>query len=365
MQRIEERQIQLNTQLADKLKDQGITRVSLTSYGNSIASGYSMARSTIPLLLRNKTLSEIFAQKDIKVEKYNFARAQNNSDEHLYEWLLKNIREQEIIDFSRADYNPNSKIYMHTSLSEEDFQKYYQASSNNRGLRDVILEDQNKLLNVVVYSGCTGSFLDNITREGKLTEMLTFGIKRDTKSLEAILKLIHTSNRSGESNTQVYLLGAPNFLGLGISEIINRKLKKIAKEYPNVVYIPPIKSRFIYHDIETDKLTPDIHYDETEYLQLNNNIIESINENYNSVKSLISLDRAVYKLNGFIEFGNQSSSEGQKVAFELLSKLVEQELSKLATEEEKVAFLQQAKEYLLSRTPYDFHYIGKKNIKKM
>jgi len=365
MQRIEEKQIQLNTQLAENLNAQGINRLSLTSYGNSIASGYSMARRTIPLLLRNKTLSEIFEKKDIKVEKYNFARAQNNSDEHLYEWLLRNTKEQEIIDFSRADYNPNSKIYMHTSLSEEDFQKYYQASPANRGLRDVVLEDQDKLLNVVVYSGCTGSFLDNITREGKLTEMLTFGIKRDTKSLEAILKLIHTSNRSGESNTQVYLLGAPNFLGLGITEVINRKLKKIAKEYPNVSYVPPVKSKFIYHDFETGKLTPDIHYDESEYLELNNSILSAINENYNSVKSLISLDREAYKLNSLIEFGSLSSPEEQAIGLAILEKIVKQELSKLPTEEEKRDFLKKAKEYLLSRTPYDFHYIGKKNIKKM
>ena len=365
MQKIEEKQIQLNTQLAENLKVQGINRLSLTSYGNSIASGYSMTRRTIPLLLRNKTLSEIFAKKDIEVERYNFARAQNNSDEHLYEWLLRNIKEQEIIDFNQADYNPNSKIYMHTSLSEEDFKKYYQASLTNRGLRDVILEKQDKLLNVVIYSGCTGSFLDNITREGKLTEMLTFGIKRDTKSLEAILKLIHTSNRSGESNTQVYLLGAPNFLGLGITEIINKKLKKIAKEYPNVIYIPPIKSKFIYHDLETGKVTPDIHYDEAEYLELNNSILSAINENYNYVNSLISLDRRVYKLNSLLEFSNQSSPEEQVMALATLEKEFNQELSKLSTESEKATFLKKTKKYLLSRAPYDFHYIGKKNIRKM
>lgn len=60
-----------------------ITNLRLISLGNSIASGYSMVRSTKPLLLRNESLEEVLQKENITLERHHFARAQNNNDEHI------------------------------------------------------------------------------------------------------------------------------------------------------------------------------------------------------------------------------------------------------------------------------------------
>ena len=86
-------QEQLNQKLATMLKSQGIKNLSITSYGNSIASGYSMLRTIKPLLLRNESIQQIMNSNGISLERHAFARAQNNDDEHLFEWLVSNVKE--------------------------------------------------------------------------------------------------------------------------------------------------------------------------------------------------------------------------------------------------------------------------------
>ena len=53
---ITEKQRLLNQELALLFRKQNITKFQMTSYGNSIATGYSMVRPTKPLLLRNQTI---------------------------------------------------------------------------------------------------------------------------------------------------------------------------------------------------------------------------------------------------------------------------------------------------------------------
>lgn len=94
----------LNRKLASFFDEFGIKNFRLISLGNSIASGYSMVRTTKPLLLRNSSLQEIMALYDINLERYHFARAQNNNDEHIFEWLTQNIKESDIYQMNRQDY---------------------------------------------------------------------------------------------------------------------------------------------------------------------------------------------------------------------------------------------------------------------
>ena len=80
-----------NMKLAEKLSNSGVKNLRITSAGNSIASGYSMTRTIKPLLLRNESLKEEMEKKNITLEVHNFSRAQNNNDEHVFEWLIANI----------------------------------------------------------------------------------------------------------------------------------------------------------------------------------------------------------------------------------------------------------------------------------
>ena len=115
-------------------------------------------------------------------------------------------------------------------MTEEKLNAFYPLQmDDDSGLMDLIKESSENMANVVIYNGLTGSFLDNVTREGRIRDMFTFGVKRDTYGFEAVLKLMQANNRQNGANTQVYICGAPDFLGLKISEIINHKLKKLLK----------------------------------------------------------------------------------------------------------------------------------------
>lgn len=123
----------------------------------------------------------------------------------------------------------------------------------DKGLQEILFEKSNNLANIIIYNGATGSFLDNITRNGKLSQKLTYGIKRDITSLEATLKIIQEKNRNSSLNIQLYLCGAPNFLGLHISDIINHKLQSLSKNYAFVTYVEPVKSKLLYPIMRNNK----------------------------------------------------------------------------------------------------------------
>ena len=357
-------QKKLNEELAITLEFEGIKNVRLTSLGNSIASGYSMVRTIKPLLLRNETIEEIFGQANLELERYNFARAQNNNDEHIFSWICRNIKESEINDMCFNDFFPGPTSMPNKGITYDELKEYYPSDFEGKidnGLRDIILSNEENMANIVIYNGCTGSFLDNVTRNGKLHQMLTYGIKRDTKGLEATLKLIQSSNRYDGTNTQVYICGAPNFLGLNIVELINGKLKKIAKQYANVTYVEPVKAKFIYPKHKDIGYGIDIHYSEEEYQQLNNNILKSIIGNYQINQAMINVDRDLHGLSTYVELDEQWLLKDKETLSEKIEKIIKKQR---IDSDKKEQFHNRAKKYLIEKAPYDFYYLGKENMKK-
>ena len=116
-------------------------------------------------------------------------------------------------------------------------------------------------------------------------------------------------NRDKSFNIQVYLCGAPNILGIHATDFINCRLKRISKEYANVNYIRPIASKGVY--IADGRIFPsiDIHYDEVEYLKLNNAILKSISDNYLLTYAIICIDKTMKKLSTNLEFERSSASQ--------------------------------------------------------
>ncbi|MBQ2639881.1 MAG: hypothetical protein IJF92_03870 [Bacilli bacterium] len=362
---INDYQLNLNKILGDMFKRNGIKNLNLVSVGNSIASGYSIQRTIEPLLLRNETIEGVMNSYGVNLERHAFARAQNNNEEHVFEWLTSNIKESEINKMVRHDYGSNLTSMPVSYLDSRLMNKYYPIKiKDDKGLLDIINNDDKETANILVYNGCTGSFLDNVTRGGKLSEMFTYGIKRDIKGLEATLKYIQNNNRTEDTNTQVYLCGAPDYLGLKITNIINNKLKKVAKQYANVTYVRPIKSKFFYHNIKDDKLGVDIHYDEEEYNRFNNNILSSIISNYKINKSMINVDRSLYTISKNIEVGKNNLIGNDEEIQSIVNDIVAFETINLNPEDKK-KFLKNVTYYLNEREPYDFFYIGKKNIKEV
>ena len=204
---------------------------------------------------------------------------------------------------------------------------------------------------------------------------------RAQNNLEATLKFIQEQNRSKGSNTQVYLCGAPDFLGFHITEIINHKLKRIAKEYANVIYVKPVKSKFLYPSYEEEQklsleenqnllkrllmLRPDIHYDEIEYLKFNNNIIASINDNYQVLRAMINVDRKLFSLSSKLELEEQDKIDNKEIVDDLVVDIISKENSRIDSKIHQDFFRERLNYYLNEREPYDFYYFGKKTIDKV
>ena len=364
MNKAEKRQIELNEQLAEKLNESRIKNLSITAIGNSIAAGFSRCRETKPLLKRNTTLEEILNKHGIKLETHTFARAQNNSDEHIYEWLIQDVSEREINKCVRNDYTLHKGSIEPGYINIFKKDEYFPTDTTKEISLNQIMNDKNNDSHIFIYSGATGSFLDNNTRGGKLSHKLVYGINRDITSIHSILKYIQSINRKNHSDNQVYIVGAPKFLHLPVTSVINNKLKNVAKEYANTTYVEPVCSRVFYKDIITGDNKCDIHYDEEEYTEFNNNILESIIKNFRVNKSMIEADNSFYAFNKCIDTENYNLIGNDEKLMWHINRILEREENKIKTIEEKKQFYKRIREYLLNRYPHDFNYLGKYNIKE-
>lgn len=317
----------------------GISCVNLTSVGNSIATGYSMNDSIKPLLLRNK---DLIKKCNFDLNLRSYARAQDNNDEHVFEWLLNNIKQSDINKKVQLDFM-HEKGMPHNNINKSDVIKYYPTDiKDDIGLRDLMMQRKEGLANIIIYNGATGSFLDNITRHGMHKGL--YGFKRDLVSLESSLKLIYLRN----PYTQVYVCGIPNIAGIGLTNIvINNKIEKICKNYPNCVYIDPAKQNLIYR--KNDKIVFDVHYSDDEYLNLNKVILEAIIHNYFPVKASVDLDIAMKKYSDVAEYGAKPN----------ISEIMNNVFSKYHLSSEQ---LKRMLKYFKERYPYDFYYTPRREV---
>lgn len=341
----------LNVKLIKKLQGLGVKNLILTSLGNSIASGYSLNKTVRPLLERNETIEKISSEYGIKLNRYSMARAQNNNDNRIFSWVLNNTKFSEMHDINIRDYSDSSRCYMNNKGS------VIMDSATNEGIADIIKKSDLGIANVVIYHGCTGSFLDNVTRKGIHP---ISSIKKDQESLNALLNYVQNQNRINGTNTQVYLGSAPDFLGLKITNVINHGIKKKSKLFANTSYVKPVKSTFIYDT------GIDIHYDEDEYISLNKNIIKSINDNYIYNMALIDIDRTLYKISENIELLTSAGSNADYFEV-ILNEKIEYWFNYLRENKCDIKkFKNRLIQYFKDNYPYDFFYIEKeKTITKI
>ena len=334
----------------------GISKLWMTSYGNSIASGYSRLFPTKPLLLRNETLEKSMSSYGIELKRFQFARGQNNNEEQTLHWLLDNVSQLELRKMNRKDYGGGTISMPGAKLLETELDSYFPLDSKlTFGLQDIFLTASENLANIVIYHGATGSLIDNFIRNGIHRNFR--GITRDVHGLEDILKIIQNFNRERETDVQVYLCGIPDFLGIHISEIVNVRLKSLSKKFANVVYVEPVKQKFFYW--KDGKLGTDFHYSPEEYEALNLRIMEALKEQFLQCQIKIRIDRMLYQKSKADEL--YDSTLNFDATLESYFKMCYAELGK-----EKISFelFQQAfLDYVLECYPYDF-YIPKKALIK-
>ena len=340
----------LNIKLMKKLQSLGVKNLVLTSLGNSIAAGYSQNKLIRPLLERNETIEETANKYEIELNKYSMARAQNNNDSKIFSWVLNNTTFKEMHDINIRDYSDSSKCYMHNSGD------IMMDTVTNDGIADVIKKSNPALANIIIYHGCTGSLLESI-RSG--VNPIT-SIKKDRESLNALLTYVQNQNRINGTNTQVYLGGAPDILGIKINGIINHKIKQKSRLFANTSYIKPTRCKFIYNT------GIDFHYDEDEYVSLNKNIIKTINENYIYNMALIDIDRELYKISEMIELNTSLNTKAEYLQIKLEEKL-EYWFNYLRKNKCDInKFKNRLINYFNQNYPYDFFYLEKeKTITKI
>ena len=134
-----------NNRLAGIFSNLGIKNVIMTSLGNSIGAGYSMTRKIKPLLMRNESLDILLNKHNIKLERHSFARAQNNGDEHIYDWLISNIKESEMNNMVRRDYSGGVTSMVSPAITDDEINEYYPLKvDDDKGLNDIITKDEEK-----------------------------------------------------------------------------------------------------------------------------------------------------------------------------------------------------------------------------
>lgn len=343
-----------NERLAEILSLNHITYVNFVALGNSISSGLRVKGEILPLVHYNQSIKGIFTSKGITYHPYTFARYSNNNDEHVYSWLVNNIKESQMNQLIHTDikveHAEESGCQVHRELYPLELEE-------DKGLADILLESKDEKATIVIYNGATGSFLDNITRQG-LPKIFS-GFQRDLTSVEAVLKYIQEQNRQKGTSVQVYLCGVPNLFQSKLNYLmVNRHLEQMAKRYANVVYVPPINRRYVYH--EQGKAYFDIHYDQQDYHQLSNAILLAIEMNFVKTMGMIDIDRSLVGLNAKKEQQLDINIEEQMI--NIIAKWARR-LKRQGIE--STDFISTLKTYLLERFPYDFYFLEKQNIKKI
>lgn len=350
-----------NIKVAQKLTKLGINNLNISSLGNSIASGYSMLRKIKPLLNYNETLKSDLKNYNINLQTFNFSRAEDNCDAKTYEMIENNISLSEINILNWIDYAGNhlpiikDKKGNFIGMTDEMKQAYFpQKIDNDIRIRDIINPSKD-FNNIIIYNGGTGSVLDNLSRDGK--HKLTFGIKKDMYSIDSIMRKIEILNeRDLEHNfTQVYLCGAPKYF-IPVTDLINNKLKQIARRYPHVSYVEPAKAPLIQKNINSE-IGIDFHYDEKGYKILNLNIMNKIKEDYIVNRSVIKTVKKFKDANdeAFYKSVNNATDTTQE-RFNQFIQVLEQEMIILNNlNEPSSKYLEKLKTIILENKAHDFH----------
>lgn len=107
--------------------------------------------------------------------------------------------------------------------------------------------------------------------------------------------------------------------------------------------------------------SPDVHLDEDEYAELNNKIMQAIIDNYEVTSALIDTDREMSALSSKIEIDNPEKFADKKYILGLANDIIDKNKARAGAKTKD--FVEKAQKYLLARSPYDYYYVGKKNIK--
>ena len=340
---------QVNEELIKFMRDYPKDKLSLTAIGSSISDGFSISEPGKLLLDRNIGLVEFGKKNGFEVELNHLARSENNNSLAVYDWIIQNCCERDTYNWNIADYKRAIKN-ANPLLTEEEINEYF-AGGSDKKIQDIIFDSNKKNANIVILNLGTGSFLDVITRHGSLTIPNIFGsLDRDIYGIVAILELIQNNNRNNNSNTQIYLCGAPRIVNTALTDMfMNSKIKKVGAAFANVTYVPSFP-RQAFYKTPSGSIIPDPHYNQAEYYHFLAEIENNIIDNFFIRDLMIDLDRILFQMSNDNDInGTNYSKNDIKDVIDEIAKKYE---SKTGDYNYFIDFI---KTYLKGRYPFDFY----------
>lgn len=338
----------VNEKLVKFMRSYPKDKLSLTAIGNSISNGFSISEPGKLLLDRNLGLVDYGKNNGLDVQIYQLSRSENNNALAVFNWIIQNCCEKDSHNWNIADYRRAIKNG-NPLLTEEEINKFFSNGSDKR-IQDVIFDKNKANANIVILNLGTGSFLDIVTRHGSLSIPSIFGsVDRDIYGINAILELIQNNNRKNNSNTQIYLCGAPRIINTALTDLfMNSKIKKVGLGFANVTYVPSFP-RQVFYKTPNGSIIPDPHYNQAEYYHFLAEIENKIINNYFIRDLMIDLDRILFQMSNYNDINETNYSKNDiKDVIDDVAKKYE---SKTGDYDYFIDFI---KTYIKYRYPFDF-----------
>ena len=338
-----------NEELVKFMRDYPKDKLSLTAIGNSISDGFSMSEPGKLLLDRNLGLVDYGKNNGLDVQTYQLSRSENNNALAVSNWIIQNCCEKDSYNWNIADYRRAIKSGS-PLLTEDEINKFFSGGSDKQ-IQDIIFDTSKTNANIVILNLGTGSFLDVVTRHGSLSIPNIFhSVDRDIYGINSILELIQNNNRKNNSNTQIYLCGAPRIVNTAITDIfMNSKIKKVGSQFANVTYVPSFP-RQAFYKTPSGNIVPDPHYNQAEYYHFLAEIENKIIDNYFIRDLMIDLDRILFQMS------NDNDINGTKYSKTDIKDVIDEIAKKYESKTgDYNYFLSFVKSYIKDRYPFDFY----------
>lgn len=336
--------------------------------GNSIAAGYSMKDSVLPLWERNSELQKEISEEQVHF--YQIARPQENDTSKFLENLWTDKTIASYYNQIYTDYT-SIKNGNKSDLTSEQLQKYYQIEDSTK-ISDLIM-NQNTIL---VYCNGTGEFLNNFLKAQKdytgiqaihaIPDFIT-SLDEEVRKVDALFQYIFIN----APKTQIYFVGFPDYFNLQATDfIINHKYQALASKYPNVTYVDSCPAALLYYSqpnsfygVQKNKVI-DVHPNQSEYEILLSNIYSSINENYIKNEIVTNLYLKLKEENQKVEFSMPSYIYDPNYFVPLLEEWIES-YEQIYQSEDLIEALNEFKKIYELKLGNDFYLTPKLEILQM
>lgn len=288
--------------------DCGTDYINMGSVGNSIASGYSKCDEMLPFFARSQIL-----EHEGRIAFYTFARVRRNEEINVLKWYSKNLTHRDMNTLLMSDILAKKGKYAGFDDGEKNLYERM-AGKSDIGFRDYVHLKNN----IMIYGGLSETFTD-IVRKGDCTDIkkLLNCFRNDFEHLKMFLTQAWMDN----PKLQVYVCGLPDIMGIGVTNMFDKYIRKAVLSVPNAVYVKGAARN--YFSMLDGQKEIDYHYSKPEYLQLICNVWKSILDKYIILKYKTDVLHGLTAYNKRVELNDTTSKGNSGIIRQLVRKYAE------------------------------------------